>query len=245
MSCLSNVLKACILLVVLSGATGLYAQRTATPHLITFFVERQTEEDQTETKQGDVIRKITLPTDESKIYQEKSLFNQTVDGLYATYLGWTSLSDKNGQIIFPRKHDDNRVTVVVTRSIQPVMSEETLIDHWVAGFDEPVVFYDFQLNQDPETKALQWDVKRIPTPPTRIIPLYAVVIIASPDQLTIQEGSFPALKGGNLIMPTLYANSQFDPGMNAIHFLKINRYFAPVELAKRYGTTQYAEVVIS
>ncbi len=235
--------KAGFFVFILCASTTLVQARTAALHLITFFIERHHNEKVAEEPVS-AIRKITKPGNGDRTFIENNLFKPTVDGIYATYTGWAGISDKNGQIMFPRQHDENRVTLVLTRSLQPVMSEVNLIHHWVAGFDEPVVFYDFQLKEEPETKDLNWHVKKIPTPPSRIIPLHAVVLIASPDQMIIPEGTFPALKGGNLILPTLYAQPHFASGINAIHFLRVNRYFAPVEFAKRYATTQYAEMVL-
>ncbi len=222
-----------------------FSERMPSSHLIAFSIENGDEPVKPLDNIDSEIKKVIKPGDGARLLLQSNLKHHPRAGVYATYLGWSALSDRNGQVILPRKHDEDRVQLVITRSLQPVMSEEVVIHHFVAGFDEPVAFYDFYFKEDYSKKTAQWTVKKIPTPPSRIIPLNAVVLIAAPDQMYIKEGTFPALKGGNLILPTLYARSNLTPGKNAIYFLRINRYFAPVEYAWRFATTQYAKLVLS
>jgi hypothetical protein len=220
------------------------ADRLPSSHLITFYIEQRAEPE-TKPVLPDTIKKVIKPENGTQSLIENVLIKHPVPGIYAAYLGWSTISDRNGQVILPRKHSEDRIQLVVTRSLQPVMSEELLIHHFVAGFDEPVAFYDFQFKEDPAHKKAEWTVKKIPTPPSRIIPIHAVVLIAVPDQIYVPEGTFPALKGGNLILPKIYARPNLTTDINALYFLRVNRYFAPVEYAMRYASTQYAKMVLS
>jgi hypothetical protein len=243
---MSHIVRKQFILVFICGFGVSLKAAAPAQHLITFFIEQGKDEPVELKKEADhIVKRITKPVADSDKLLEQKMTRQKVAGVYATYLGWSATSDPNGQVIFPRKHDENRVQVVVTRSLQPVMAEENLIHHFVAGFAEPVAFYDFQYKENKAKKTAEWHVKKSSIPPSRIIPLYAVVVVASPDQIHIPEGIFPAFKGGNLILPTIYARPNLNKDVNAIQFLRVNRYFAPVEIVRRYATTQYAEMVLS
>jgi hypothetical protein len=211
--------------------------RIATPHIITFFIERSRELPQ--APDHTIIKKITGPGSRDRSFLKNQLRRRAITGIYATYMGWVATSDINGQILFPRKHAGTTITFIVTRSVQPVLISPTLVHHFVAGADEPVAYYSFELAQDPKTHIYQWHVRKTPTPADRVIPAAAIVLLAKPEQIIIHEGIFPSIKSPNLILPTIYATANLTAGINALHFLKVNRYFAPVVSSWRYGTARY------
>jgi hypothetical protein len=87
-------------------------------------------------------------------------------------------------------------------------------------------------------------VTKVEMPANREIPIDAVVLIARPDQAFIKEGVFPTIKTPNFVLPPVYVQPNLTPGINALHFLKINRYFAPISFVQRHGTARYGTIIM-
>lgn len=217
--------------------------RAAIPHIITFFIER-TEEIPVPPSSDHIIHTITRPGFPGYSFISNQLKPKNVQGVYALYKGWATHSDVNGQIMFPRGHDQGVITLVVTRSLQPVLISQNIIHHFIADIDEPVEYYHYDLQEAPHSKNPAWAVYKIQPPADRIIPTDAIVLIAQPEQIEIHEGYFPSFKSPNLILPTIYARPGLTTGTNALTFLRYNRYFAPVKFAWRHGTARYATIIV-
>ncbi len=215
-------------------------KRSVTPHIITLFIERTADIGLPPSPEH-ILGKVTRAGAPGRLYIDGQLRRKNVQGIYAVYMGWATHSDINGQILFPRSTPASSITLVVTRSLQPVLTHERLIHHFRASFDEPAEYYQFQLSTEQEEPS--WNVYKQETPSDRVIPADAIVIIAKPNQMLIHEGTFSTVKSLNLILPTLYARPNLIAGVNALHFLKVNRYFAPVQYNWRYGTARYGVII--
>ena len=172
---------------------------------------------------------------------KNKLRRRSVDSIYATYMGWCTMTDVNGRITFPRRHDKNEIILVFTRTLIPVLIDDNLVHHFVSG--EPVAYYRLEIAERGHNKEKYWKITQLPTPSDYVVPLYALVIIAKPEQIVIDDRFAPIIRGADLILPTLYAKPTLTPAMNALHFLKVNRYFSPVEFALRFAPQRYAKMV--
>lgn len=206
--------------------------------VISVVIERTTEP--VEQSAQDFLSQAGQPGYINYIELKNKLRRKTVDSIYATYMGWCTMTDMHGRITFPRRHDKNEITLIVTRTLVPVLIDDNLVHHFVSG--EPVAYYRLEIAEK-ANKEKYWKITKLPTPDDYTVPLYALVIIAKPEQVVISDRFAPVIRGADLILPTLYAKPALTPAMNALHFLKVNRYFSPVEFAERFAPQRYAKMV--
>ncbi len=212
--------------------------RALIPHVVTFFIERC--DQRAVCMPEKVLHSVNKAAALDRTLIEQAIRRRSVQGIFATYMGSVDTSDASGQISFLRRQLGDEVIFVVTRSLQPILSGPTTVHHFIVSKDAPVAYY--RMVRD--TALSKWAVRKIKTPEDRVVPLTAIVLIAEPDQVVLPDESFITTKSPNLLLPTVYALKTLTPGINALHFLAVNRFFAPNIYARRYAQTRYGTIIV-
>lgn len=215
--------------------------RPISPHIITFFVEPY--EEQPTKDQQKIQKVIETPGKLNHTILKKRLLNTRNQGLYATYFGFVTHSDANGQVTFPRKHLKDEITFVVTQRIKPVMLKGNTVHHFDLGATIDAAYYQLVRKQDSSKKFFYWDAKKIDIPTNRRIPISAIVLFAKPDNVIMYEGATVTDNNQNLVLPPIYVKPTITTGINALAFLKISKYFRPIKFVYNYTPERYATMI--
>ena len=163
-----------------------------------------------------------------KIFK-KNRFSSGAQGVMAMYLGYTSLSDKNGQITFLRKHQEPIINLLVTQSIQPVfILAPSTIHNWMINKNMPTKMYQFKFHKDPQTELYYIETKEIPLPQDSMIPLETILIITHPKNIFVPAGATITHYSPNLILPPIYVKKDFDYTYNVLYTNSIKHYFESI-----------------
>ncbi len=199
----------------------------------------------------------TYPEINSKINQEKVVCNATnpnknidcilqanpnslpVSGLFSTYAGYSTISTPfSGQISFPRKQQNPSFSIVVTPQIEPVIMLGSTVHHWQLIKELPVVFYEVDRKQDPETNNYFWSVRQSKAPENGIVPLTSIVLFAKPKNIYIPLGVTPTTDNPQLLLPTVYVRKGVDLVASALSLLNVKHFFRSVRTVYKKGTDQ-------
>jgi hypothetical protein len=162
----------------------------------------------------------------------KNVFgNDFNTGIFVTYFGFKASSDHNGQISFPRKHQNPKFSVLVCNDIEPQFMTDNTIYTWNIKKGSKHSFYHVERIVDEKTKLTFWSVEKKDTPSDEHIPLNTIVVHASPDALRIPTGITITSKSEQLVLPTIYVKSNIKLSENALSFLQNNDFFSPVQTA--------------
>lgn len=146
-------------------------------------------------------------------------------GIWGTYAGFLELSNADGQLTFPRKHEDPSLLVIITPKITPIIMFEQTVHHWELEQGTPVAIYRYKRKQDNETHRFYWQVKKVAALKNAAIPLEALVLIAKPDHLYVPEGITMTHETPNLLLPPIYVKRGFNLVSNTLYLLNINHLF--------------------
>ena len=168
---------------------------------------------------------------------------QITAGIFSTYAGYLNISDIDGQIIFPRKHANPIIQLVITTRITPVLMFEKTIHHWELVPGIPTQMYTFERKFDKETKTFYWDVQPAEPPENNIVPLSALVIFAKPRYFYIPTGITITDDNPNFILPSIYARKGIKITANALYVFNLSHFFGQLLYRYKKRTNRY-EVLI-
>lgn len=164
-------------------------------------------------------------------------------GIFSTYAGYINISDTNGQIVFPRKHERPIVKLIITTRITPIFMFEQTIHHWELVPGVPTTMHTFERKFDKEAETFYWDVQETPLPENNIIPLSALVIFAKPRYFYIPTGITPTNDNPNLILPSIYARKGIKITANALYVFNLIHFFGQLNTQYKKQKKRY-EVLI-
>jgi len=197
--------------------------------IITVFIKEETEQEQKPTNYNEKLVSISLkqPSFIRAIAKDRSWLNQPgVDGLQASYLGYITTSDKNGQISFPRMHQADTIYLLVTPEVAPeFMIEPSMIAHWITKNNQPAAFYEIHRKKEKELKTYYFDVKKIDIP--KKIPYNTMTIYAHPDDIKVPVGISLNTYSTNFILPELQGK-KVKTVKNSLYTLTIKQYFEQI-----------------
>jgi len=172
-------------------------------------------------KQPDYLRKAK--------YKQKRL-STGQQGVMALKVGDASLSDKNGQITFPRRgHQKPVVNLLVTKGIQPVyIIAPTTVHNWMLDRSKPAKMYQFKLNIDTETGLYYIETIETSLREDSMIQLETIIIIADPETVFVPLGVTLSQYSANFILPNIYIKKNFDFSYNVLYTNSIKQYFDSV-----------------
>lgn len=216
-----------------------FAQQSPTPHIMTLFFKPALKQ-YCEGPACEVLDNLHIPGHINRVILSQNVMAQIISGIYVTYNGLVSHSDYNGQVSFPLKHADDTVTVIVTESLKPILLFSNTVHHLEFAENSPAAVYSFQLNKQNNNPV--WVVKKSEIT-GRTIPENALIIFAQPSHIIIAEGTFKADAGPNAILPHIYVTENTPLSVNAIQFIKLSKFFAPVVKAFGYARERYADII--
>jgi len=146
-------------------------------------------------------------------------------GILATYGGYLNASDYDGYIRFPRKHEKPSLELIVTTKIIPITMFENTIHHWQLEPGNPAAVYAIEQKYDEGKKYHYWQTTKVAQPENDQIPMTAIVIIANPDKIIIDNEATPTHEGPNLILPPIYAKKGSNMVNNSLYMLNLRHLF--------------------
>jgi len=194
-------------------------------HVITFFI-RPYPHAQTIDDQHAMIKKLHKPGKLAKYHLKKLSRHAPTAGIFCTYAGFMDISNRIGQVTFPRKHEEPELSFVITNRISPMLMAGNTIHHWKLTPDNPATQYSAKRKQDEQTGLWYWNVQKIEPPKDRIVPAKSVLIFAKPKNLFIPEGITPTTDNPSLVLPTVYSRKNINIMHNALFVLAIRQFFA-------------------
>ena len=171
--------------------------------------------------------KIKIPGKMQKYTLRAITKSHLTAGIFCTYGGYITTSDLNGQVIFPRKHSEPKVTIVVTRSITPIIMLENTVHHWEIANRDVTKMYEIERKYDAATRAYFWDTKEVKIPTDNIISEDSIVIIAYPKHIYIPSGITPTIKDPQLLLPNIYIKNNIEKLTNSLYIFNIKNFLAP------------------
>lgn len=213
------------------------------PYILTFFVEPK-KISQKDLTYEELQEKIRKPGRLARSLYKQQLRNTLNQGLYATYAGMCTHSDHTGQITFPRKTQEADFYFVVTKKINPIFLKNRTIHHFIINKKADASLYHIERKHDAQQQSDYWKItpKKIPT--NRRIPNNGIVLHANPQQIYIPKTALVSSNRQNLVLPTIYTTKYITPEINALTFLKINKYFAPVRFSYKKALSHYATMTL-
>ncbi len=145
--------------------------------------------------------------------------------IFSTYAGYLSMSNINGQIVFPRKVVNDSVNLLVTNKIRPVFMFGSTIAFWEIQ-DPDSKMYLLEREQDKDTKLFFWQTKEKQLPASKRVPVQTIIIIAEPKEIYVPIGATPTKHSANLILPDIYVRKNIDNISNILFVLNIKPFFS-------------------
>jgi hypothetical protein len=151
-----------------------------------------------------------------------------IEGIIATYGGYMTESDYSGEVVFPRKHPQNTIEILITPHINPVPLLQNTISYWTRVPGLPATVYACEQKYDDAKDHYYWQVQEVPLSEDKTIPLATIVIIADPKNITMNPGITMTNATANLVLPDVYVRKGIATIQNAAYTLTIRHLFKPV-----------------
>lgn len=162
-----------------------------------------------------------------------------VEGVFALYQGYITVSSRKGEILFPRKQQSNTINLLITPEIIPAfMIAPTTTHHWELNPKIPTdkntqAMYSLSLTHDDETDAYFYNVQSVPLPDDNIIDFTTIVLLAPANMIYVPEGISMSQYSANMILPTIYVKPGIQFINHSLYALKIKNYFESI--SKQYN----------
>ena len=162
-------------------------------------------------------------------YSAKAIIESApVAGIIATYGGYIASSNYNGEISFPRKHQNPAVTIIVTPEIIPIPLFENTILQWKLVPNVSAQLCTCELRYNDDKKQYYWNIEEGSLPDDGVIPLSAILIIAKPKNIVMTLGQTTTNDTANLVLPDVYVKKGIDITRNSAYMLTISHLFKVV-----------------
>jgi hypothetical protein len=233
-----------VFLIIIS--TCISSQKIKSNAVITFFIkEKKVKEIKSENHNERIVSKsLQQPSFVHGIEKDRSWLDQPgVDGLYASYLGYLTVSDKNGQITFPRQQQNDIIHLLITPEVQPeFMISPTLIHNWITKKKSPADFYEINRKKNKKLQTYYFDIKKIKIPEK--IPMNTIIIYSDPDTINLDTGIFLNTYSTNFILPDLQAK-KINSIKNSLYTLSIKQYFEQINIESENDMQTISSMVMN
>ena len=194
-------------------------------HVITFFI-RPYPYVQPVNEAQKLIKKLRKPGKLAKYHLNKFSHEAPTAGIFCTYAGFMDVSNRIGQVTFPRKQEDPELSFVITNRIFPMLMAGNTIHHWEIMPESKAAQYSVKRQQDEQTGLWYWNIQKMEVPENRIVPVTSILIFAKPKNVFIPEGITPTTDSPNLVLPTVYSRKNINIMHNALFVLSNRQFFA-------------------
>jgi hypothetical protein len=162
-------------------------------------------------------------------------------GIIGAYAGYCAVSNTIGQLTFPRKHAKDELMVLITQKIKPVIIRGQTVRNFIITPGASAQWYLFTREPaDASITVPSWTVKQYTHAESERIPADALIIFAKPEDISVPTSPIATIGGTSLLLPTLLVTKQYRVEPNALQFLKVAKYFAPVKHSYRYLPNRFA-----
>ncbi len=235
----------CLFLIIITGLIFQF-KITAVDSVITFFIKQKKENKKHDKNRNEKFISISLkqPSFINAVSKDRSWLDQPgVDGIQASYLGYMTTSDKNGQITFPRAQQSDTIHILVTPEIEPeFMIKPTLINGWLTKHNRPKAFYQISRKKHKKLDTYYFDVKRLEVPED--ISGDTIIIFAHPNHIHVPIGISLNTYSANFILPELQAE-KVDTAKNSLYTLSIKQYFEQINIENKKNVSSIATMVVN
>jgi len=187
------------------------------------------------------INKLARPEKLALYAIEAKLDQYMTSGIFCAYNGYLSISDLNGQVIFPRRHKDNEVNILVTDIIFPVFMIGNTIDHWEIEKENPAKMYHIKRMRDRAIGLYFWEVKETEVPKNRIIDMETVVVMTKPKYVYMPEGVTTTQKNIQLHIPDVYIKQGINKVVSALYTFGIKNFFKSMDYLYKKSPKRYSQ----
>ena len=219
----------------------------ASDAVITFFIKPEPQKEQKKVQMFNrkfMSETLDQPSFIKAIGEDSSWLRQPgVDGIQASYLGYITISNKNGQISFPRKQQRDVLYLLITPEVQPkFMVSPTLIYDWIIKNNSPAALYEVTRKMNKELEIYFFDVKKVDIP--KEIPLNTVTVYADPNHIEVPTGISLNSYSTNFILPDLQAKT-VDTVKNSLYTLSIKQYFEQINTENKNEIPSIATMIMN
>jgi hypothetical protein len=158
----------------------------------------------------------------------KHLFLPSISGIFATYGGFLTVSDLNGEIVFPRKHAKPFVYLLITEKLSPIIMSGNTIHHWELEQDVSAAMFLMEQKFDEDIGVRYWDVTQVPVPENYHVPLESIAIFADPKYVYVPLGLSTLKESPHLLLPDIYIKRGINLTANALFILNLSHYFGSI-----------------
>lgn len=204
---MKNTIRILICLLVL-GAENVTAKGFS-PHMVTFFFKN-------------------YPVLEKDNFKKVVSKQNPRAGIVVSYFGFMATSDKAGEIMFPRRHQNAEFSFLVCTNPEPVFMLENTIHHWQVRKKSKYAFYTARRELDTRTKLFFWNVKKAKMPQDKHLSVNTMVVFADPDTIYVPEGITITNNKPQLLLPPMYVKPNHTSAQNALAALEIRAFFDPI-----------------
>jgi len=163
-------------------------------------------------------------------------------GVIATYAGYLRVSNSSGQIIFPRKHEQPLIYLIVTDKLVPITMIANTVHHLQFDPSADVALYKVEQKYDEQINQYYWDVTTIKKT-SDIVPLEALVIISKPKNVIVPTGVTLTTESPNLILPDIYIKKDVNPINNALYMLNLAHLFSQASVKYKQEAKRYLQQI--
>lgn len=164
-----------------------------------------------------------------------------IAGIVGAYAGYIQASNENGQMIFPRKQTDEKLFLLITPEIDPILLFPHTVKEWHVSPGKPHAYFKINRETDSETGLTYWNVAEEILDTQKPIELEAVILLAQPQDLVVPTGITLTNTATNLLLPTIYSQNSLDTSLAAVTLMNIAYLFNPVDLCATKKDTYMAE----
>jgi hypothetical protein len=211
------------------------------PNIMTLFVKHWYSEQDFDSQK--LIKKLKQPGKYPRMMFKHMIKKMAQPGLYASYAGFMTYSDADGQIVFPRKHTKNEIIYVITPKIRPVIIHGTAVEFFIIDENKPAEMYRLT-RQKTDDNQYYWHTEEIKIPQNRRVPSSAIVIHAKPKNIKIPTKPYATIDGQNLLLPPIFTKNEGVNVQQTLAILKVNKFFQPVDKRFKYTAKTYATAIM-
>lgn len=166
-----------------------------------------------------------------------------ISGIFCTYAGYLDMSDNNGQVLFPRNHENPDIYLLITPSITPIIMAGATIHHWEIDKGAPARMYHAVRKQDDKTGLFIWDVQEAPLPEDGWVPLESILVFAKPKNIYVPTGIALTNDSPNLVLPDMYVKKGIKIYSNTLFVLNIRHFYGPLKTLFEPRDTSYSSLI--
>lgn len=188
-----------------------------------------------------IFKKSNIGKDNEQYSIARKILNRSlmgVDGVFAYYRGFATLSDSSGLIMFPRLEPEHELIIVITKEIIPVVTRGQIpIGFRPLDFEESKIF---KLLANPIAGGLmfEWVIEEISFEENKEIPFNALIIVCDPKEVYFDDEPNTFLYSENIMIPTLFAQHNFTKGIYGMNALDTLQFFKPLSYINKESILQ-------